>query len=329
VAPRGPGDLGPEADVADPRRVTRPRVLVTGGAGFVGANLVRRLVDEHEIRVLDSGVARSTNVLPAGVERVEADIRDTAAVRDAMSGVSAVVHLAAAGNVVESVADPGANFDVNVRGSLSVLDAARAAGVERLVVASTGGALMGNAPGPVDETSVPRPLSPYGASKAAVEAYCHAYAGSYGLRTVILRFANLYGPFSAHKKGVVTAFFRALDAGQPLVVYGDGQASRDFMYVDDICSAIERALSADVPGGTTAHVATGIETTVDELAALCSEVAGRPGHPVEHRPARTGEVERNVGSYQMAQKLLGFEPSVSLREGLEATWRWYQQSLFR
>jgi UDP-glucose 4-epimerase len=305
------------------------RVLVTGGAGFVGANLVRRLTGEYDVRVLDSGAAGSTNVLPAGVELVPADIRDGDAVTDALAGVTAVVHLAAAGSVVESVTDPWGNFDVNVRGSLQVLDAARAAGVERIVVASTGGALMGNAPGPVDETSVPRPLSPYGASKAAMEAYCHAYAGSYGLRSVILRFANLYGPFSAHKKGVVSAFFRALDRGEPLVVYGDGQASRDFMYVDDICSAIERALVADVPGGTTAHVATGVETTIDELAALCSEVAGRPGHPVRHRPTRTGEVERNVGSYQMAHKLLGFEPAVSLRDGLAATWRWYQQSLLR
>jgi UDP-glucose 4-epimerase len=306
-----------------------PRVLVTGGAGFVGANLVRRLAGRYDVRVLDSGVAGSANVLPAGVELVTGDIRDGEAVADALAGVTAVVHLAAAGNVVESVQDPWANFDVNVRGSLQVLDGARAAGVERIVVASTGGALMGNAQGPVDESSVPRPLSPYGASKAAVEAYCHAYAGSYGLRSIILRFANLYGPFSAHKKGVVNSFFRALEHGEPLVVYGDGQASRDFMYVDDICSAIERALSADVPGGTTAHVATGVETSIDELATLCSLVAGRPGHPLEHPAARAGEVERNVGSYQMARKLLGFEPSVTLREGLEATWRWYQQSLFR
>lgn len=305
------------------------RILVTGGAGFVGTNLVRRVSGRCAVRVLDSGVAGSTNVLPGDVELVRADIRDGDALRRALTGVAAVVHLAAAGNVVESVRDPHANFDVNVRGSLVVLDAARDAGVERIVVASTGGALMGNAPGPVHEGTVPRPLSPYGASKAAMEAYCHAYAGSYGLRSVILRFANLYGPHSGHKKGVVTTFFRALHRGEPLTVFGDGNSSRDFMHVDDICSAIELALEADVPGGTTTHVATGVETTVDELAALCSEVAGRPGHPVEHRPARTGEVERNVGSYRLAQELLGFEPAVPLGEGLEDTWRWYQQSLFR
>ena len=302
-------------------------VLVTGGAGFVGANLVRRL-GAHELRVLDSLVTGSKDDLPPEVELIEGDVRDADAVAEAMDGVAAVVHLAAAGSVVESVASPWHNFDVNVKGTLTVLDAARVAGVERVVLASTGGALMGNASGPVDEQSVPRPLSPYGASKAAGEAYAHAYAGSYGLRTIALRFANLYGPFSGHKKGVVTAFFRALDAGRPLVVHGDGNASRDFMHVADICTAIDLALRADLPGGTTLHVATGVETTVDELADLCRQVAGRPEHPVEHRDRRTGEVERNVAGYRLAEQLLGFRPSVPLRDGLASTWRWYQDHVF-
>jgi UDP-glucose 4-epimerase len=187
---------------------------------------------------------------------------------------------------------------------------------------------MGNAPGPVDEESVPRPLSPYGASKAAAEAYAHAYAGSYGLRTIALRFANLYGPFSGHKKGVVTAFLRALHAGQPLVVHGDGRASRDFLHVADICTAIELALQADVPGGTTLHVATGVETSIDELADLCRDVAGLPEHPVEHRNRRVGEVERNVAGYRLAEELLGFRPAVALRDGLADTWSWYRDHVF-
>jgi UDP-glucose 4-epimerase len=308
--------------------VTAGRVLVTGGAGFVGANLVRRLDGYGAVRVLDSLVAGSKDNLPPDVELVEGDIRDADAVADAMADVTAVVHLAAAGSVVDSVASPWENFEVNVRGSLTVLDGARQAGVERIVLASTGGALMGNAPGPVDEASVPRPLSPYGASKAAVEAYAHAYAGSYGLRTIALRFANLYGPWSGHKKGVVTAFFRALDAGDPLVVHGDGNASRDFMHVSDICAAIELALGADVPGGTTLHVATGVETTVDGLADLCRQVAGRPDHPVEHRNRRVGEVDRNVASYRLAEQLLGFRPRVALRDGLADTWSWYRDNVF-
>jgi UDP-glucose 4-epimerase len=308
--------------------MTVDRLLVTGGAGFVGANLLRRLGGHRAVRVLDSLVTGAKDNLPPDVELVEGDIRDADAVADAMAGVSAVVHLAAAGSVVDSVASPWENFDVNVRGTLTVLDGARRAGVERVVLASTGGALMGNAPGPVDEESVPRPLSPYGASKAAAEAYACAYAGSYGLRTIALRFANLYGPFSGHKKGVVTAFFRALDAGRPLVVHGDGRASRDFMHVTDICAAIELALGADVPGGTTLHVATGVETTVDELADLCRQVAGRPDHPLEHRDRRVGEVDRNVASYRLAEQVLGFRPAVALRDGLADTWSWYRDHVF-
>lgn len=304
------------------------RVLVTGGAGFVGANLVRRLGGSRQLRVLDNLVTGSKEALPSDVELLEGDIRDADAVAEAVAGATAVVHLAAAGSVVDSVASPWENFEVNVRGTLTVLDGARRAGVERVVLASTGGALMGNALGPVDEESVPRPLSPYGASKAAAEAYASAYAGSYGLRTIALRFANLYGPFSGHKKGVVTAFFRALDAGEPLVVHGDGRASRDFMHVADICTAIELALGADVPGGTTLHVATGVETSIDELADLCRDVAGQPEHPVEHRDRRVGEVERNVASYRRAEQVLGFRPAVALRDGLRDTWSWYGDNVF-
>lgn len=303
------------------------RVLVTGGAGFVGANLVRRL-DASHVRVVDSLVAGTEANLPDAVDLAVCDIRDGEALARALDGVVAVVHLAAAGSVVESVSDPVANFDVNVRGTLRVLEAVRAAGVERVVLASTGGALIGDAVPPVDERSLPRPLSPYGASKAAGEAYAHAYARSYGLRTVCLRFANVYGPYSAHKKGAVPVFFRALAQGRPLQIYGDGGASRDFMHVDDICAAIEAALVAEVKGGTVVHVATGVETSVGELAQLCAEVSGRPGHPVAYQPPRAAEVQRNFASYDLAQRLLGFTPRVRLRDGLARTWQWYEEHVF-
>ena len=305
-------------------------VLVTGGAGFVGANLVRRLERAGRgVRVLDTLAAgRREYLAGTSAELVVADILDTGAVTEAMAGVQHVVHLAAAGSVVDSVRDPWGNFESNVRGTLSVLDAARRAGVARLVFSSTGGALIGDAPPPVSEQSVPRPLSPYGASKAAAEAYCSAFARCYGLGVVALRFANVYGPFSGHKKGAVTAFFRALHAGEPLTVFGDGTASRDFMHVDDICAALHLALTTDLPGGTVMHVATGVETTVNELAALCAEVAGKPDHPVERQPARPGEVDRNFARYDLAAELMGFQPSVKLRDGLEQTWRWYAEHVF-
>ena len=298
------------------------RVLVTGGAGFVGANLVRRLSGRCAVRVLDSGVGGAANVLPADVELITADIRDGDAVRRAADGVGAVVHLAAAGNVVESVRDPHANFDVNVRGSLSVLDAARDADVERIVVASTGGALMGNAPGPVHEGSVPRPLSPYGASKAAMEAYCHAYAGSYGLRSVILRFANLYGPFSGHKKGVVTTFFRALHRGEPLTIFGDGEQTRDFVNVADVVQANLRAGDSRGVSGAF-NIGSGTRITINHLVTLLREASGL-SPVVRHGPPRAGDVRDSLADISAARDAFGFAPSGDMRAGLAEYWAWAQ-----
>jgi UDP-glucose 4-epimerase len=311
--------------MAEPRRV-----LVTGGAGFVGATLVRRLAGAgHLVRVLDNYSTGDRSYLDGvDAELAEGDIRDGSALDAALAGMDAVVHLAAAGSVVTSVADPAANFDVNVVGTFRVLDAARRAGVERTVQASTGGALIGDAVPPVTERSLPKPLSPYGASKLAGEGYAHAFAAAYGLRTVALRFANVYGPWSAHKRGAMTLFFRAIQAGQPIVIYGDGSASRDYTHVDDIARAIEAVLERDVPGGTALHIASGVETTVRELADLCRAAAGAPDHPVEHRPARAGEVGRNFASYDLARQMLGYAPSISREDGIRRTWQWFQESVF-
>ena len=212
------------------------RVLVTGGAGFVGATLVRRLVGSgYAVRVLDNlTTGDRSHIDGVDAELVEADIRDAKALEAALSGVQTVVHLAAAGSVVKSIEDPVTNFEVNVVGTFQVLDAVRRAGLERTVLASTGGALIGDALPPVNEQSLPKPISPYGASKLAGEGYAHAFASAFGLRTVSLRFANVYGPWSERKQGAMTMFFRAIDAGEPIVIYGDGSASRDYTHVDDI-----------------------------------------------------------------------------------------------
>jgi UDP-glucose 4-epimerase len=306
-------------------------VLVTGGAGFIGATVVRRLVGAgHSVRVLDNYATGDPAYLDgAGAEVIRGDIRDQRALDAALSGIRAVVHLAAAGSVIESIADPETNFSFNVLGTFRVLDAARRAGAERVVMASTGGALIGDAVPPVDERSLPKPISPYGASKLAGEGYAHAFAGAYGLRTVALRFANVYGPWSAHKRGAVTLFFRAIEAGEPIVIYGDGSASRDYLHVEDIARAIELSLARDIPGGTVLHIASGVETTVTELAGLCAAAAGAPDHPVEYRPARAGEVGRNFASYDLAREVLGYQPTISREAGLRGTWEWFQKFVFR
>jgi len=301
------------------------RVLVTGGCGFIGANLVPLLVARGaDVRVLDDLSNSAPDPLPDGAELVAGDVRDPDAVARAAAGADAVIHLAAAGNVVESVADPAANFDVNARGTLTVLQGATDAGADRFVFASTGGALIGDAPPPVDESSVPRPISPYGASKLAGEGYCHAFRGSYGLPTIALRFANVYGPRSAHKRGAVTRFIAGALRGEPLVLYGDGRASRDFLYVDDICAGILAALDAPDAGGAV-HLASGRETTIGELARLVLAATGARV-PIEHRPARRGEVERNVASAGLAETVLGWRPATGLEDGLAATVEWFRSA---
>jgi UDP-glucose 4-epimerase len=317
--------------MTEPVVIAPQRVLVTGGAGFVGATLVRRLAGSgHSVRVFDNYSTGNPGYLDGvDAELVEGDIRDTGALDAALAGIESIIHLAAAGSVVMSVADPVMNFEVNVLGTFRVLDAARRAGVERVVLASTGGALIGDALPPVNEFSLPKPISPYGASKLAGEGYAHAFAKSFGMRTVALRFANIYGPWSGHKKGAMTVFFRALHTGQPIVIYGDGTSSRDYTHVDDIAHALQLALEGDVPGGTVLHIASGVETTITELADLCRNAAGQPDHPMEYQPRRVGEVDRNFATYDLAKQVLGYTPGISREDGIAQTWAWYQEHVFQ
>jgi UDP-glucose 4-epimerase len=299
-------------------------VLVTGGAGFIGANLLRRLDSSHDVRVLDNLVRGQRELLPEDrdVEFVVGDIRDPDAVARAVRGVEVIIHLAAFGSVVDSVADPVENFEINARGTFEVLRGAANAGVERFVFASTGGAIMGDQEPPIDERSLPWPISPYGASKLCGEAYLHAFAGSFGMRPVALRFANVYGPYSAHKKGVVTRWIRAALAGGTFEIYGDGAASRDYLHVADLCRGIIAAAESDL-SDEVLHLASERETTLGELAELIIELAGADVDVVHH-PKRPGEVERNFARAKRAKALLGWEPELSLREGMQDTIEWFR-----
>jgi UDP-glucose 4-epimerase len=306
-------------------------ILVTGGAGFVGATLVRRLAASgYRVRVLDNlSTGDEAHLAGVDAELVQGDIRDVDALDSALTGLDAVIHLAAAGSVVGSVQDPVGNFESNVLGTFRVLDAARRAGVRRTVQASTGGALIGDANPPVNEQSLPKPLSPYGASKLAGEGYAHAYAQTYGLTTVAVRFGNVYGPWCARKRGVLNVYFESLHSGAPLIIYGDGSASRDYVHVSDIAQALQLALEKDIPGGTVLHAASGVETPLHVLADLCRQAAGLPDHPIEYRPARLGEVGRNFASYDLAHQLLGYSPTVKREDGIPLLWQWFKDEVFR
>lgn len=302
------------------------RALITGGRGFIGVNLVQSLKDTRRLNVLDSFARASpTGWIEGAADLFNADIVEPSGLAPAFQGVSDVVHLAAYGSVMESIADPKINFSINVEGTFNVLQAAIAAGVRRLIFASTGGALIGDATPPVTEMALPKPISPYGASKLCGEAYCHAFAKSNGLETICLRFGNVYGPHSAHKKGAVTLFIKALMNDEPIVIHGDGSASRDYIHVYDLCAGITAALDAPLHGGEVFHLASGRETTVLDLANILRNVAGKPHHPIEFKPARRGEVARNFANYSKAKATFGFEPEWSIEDGLASTWEWFIQ----
>ena len=307
------------------------RVLVTGGAGFIGANLIRMLMDQESEVVVVDNLSTSDRAYLEGldVELYEKDIRNPDDLLPCFDGVDAVIHLAAYGNVVDSIQSPVENFRVNAQGTLNVLEASRAAGVEKFVMASTGGALMGNAPPPVDEHSVPQPISPYGASKLAGEGYCSAYATSYGMNTACCRFGNVYGEYSAHKKGVITRYINQIHLDQPITIYGDGESMRDYIYVGDLCRGILQALAQDTGSFNVFHLATGSGTRISELADIIYSFFPDRPRRIRHEPARTGEVDKNFANYAKAQKALGFEPHLSLREGLEKTVNWYRQHVLR
>jgi UDP-glucose 4-epimerase len=301
-------------------------LLLTGGCGFIGSNLIRMMIKKgHEIRVLDNLSKGSRDYIEAyQVEFVKGDIRDSSDVSRAMDGVGGVIHLAAYGSVVESVQDPEENFDINVRGTFTVLNEARKAGVKKVVFSSTGGALIGNAEPPVNEDSLPRPISPYGSGKLCCEAYCSSFAHSYDMNITALRFANVIGPVSWHKKGAVTAFMKSIINDNNIKIYGDGTATRDFLYVDDLCWGIISAYEKSLQGFNPIHLAGGKEVSVRELADLIISVSGKIDHPIEYLPGRRGEVDRNFANYDLANKLLGFEPKTPLNKAIELTWEWFQ-----
>ena len=296
-------------------------ILVTGGAGFIGANLARLLLDEgHRLRVLDNFTTGQRHYLEGlDLEVIEGSILDRDVVAGAVAGRDGVVHLAAQTGVPGSLVDPFHDCETNVVGTLTVLDACRRAGVRRFVFASSN-APLGRQPPPATEEKAPLPISPYGASKLAGEGYCLAYHGSWGLGTVVLRFANVYGPFSEHKESVVAKFFKDIVAEGEIVIDGDGQQTRDFIYVGDLCRAILLALEREV-SGEVFQIVMGEETSILELAEAVQEVTGRSVE-AEHGPPRQGDIRKNYSAVEKVGRALGWQPEVDLFRGLELTWDW-------
>jgi UDP-glucose 4-epimerase len=301
-----------------------PTTLVTGGAGFIGSTLVRLLAERgYSVRVFDNLSTGSTaNLEGTDAELVEGDVRDVEALERAAAGSELVFHLAAGTGVVPSIADPFADFDLNARGTLAALWAARNAGASRLVFSSSN-APLGAGAYPASEDKPTAPLSPYGASKAAGEAYCSAFHGAYGFDAVAVRFSNAYGPRSAHKSNVIPLFIKRLLAGEDLVVFGDGSQTRDFVFVTDLADGLVRAAERDGVGGEVFQLASGVETSVNNLVERLAAVSGREPR-VRREPPRPGEILRNYSLVEKAREHLGYSPSVGLEDGLRRTYEWFE-----
>lgn len=301
------------------------KILITGGCGFVGTNLVHLTTPAgHQVRVLDDESMGHRSALgDLEVEFVKGSVSDPEAVAAAVQGMDAIVHLAADTRVMDSIENPVRNFESNVIGSFTLLQGMREAGVKRIVAASTGGAILGEVPCPVHEEVMPRPLSPYGASKLAMEGYLSAFDGAYGFKCAALRFSNVYGPRSLHKGSVVAMFMRQIINGDELTVYGDGEQIRDYVYVDDLVKGIVTALQAEVAG--VFQLGTGIPTTLNRLIAEIREVVGPlRDFKVNYIDKRDGEIVNTYCDISKAKAAFGYEVPTTLREGLADTWSWFQ-----
>ena len=304
------------------------RCVVTGGAGFIGSNLVDALLARgDEVTIIDDlSTGRRENLdqaLAGGAELAEIDIRDAVSVA-ALAGRAApdvVFHLAAQIDVRKSVADPAFDASINIGGTANVLEAARAAGTKRVVFISTGGGMYGEGEGqslPLPESTPPAPMSPYGLSKHSAEGYVALFGRLYGLSGVSLRLGNVYGPRQdpLGEAGVIAIFCGKLEAGERPTVFGDGRQTRDYIYVDDVVSAILAAARSDATGPI--NVGTGIETDVLELARRLGELRGVEFEP-EFAPAREGEVQRISIDPSRADEELGWKAKVGLEDGLRRT----------
>jgi len=305
------------------------KILITGGAGFIGSHLAEQLLTSgHHVRVLDNLSTGKRSNLPADdvLEFIQGDIRDINAVQAAVNGVDAIVHLAAVASVQASVDDPLSTHATNFDGTLNLLEAARHAGVRRFLYASSAAIYGNNEDLPISEEASPQPMTPYAADKLAGEHYLRFYHQKFGLDTTSFRFFNIFGPRqdpSSPYSGVISIFCDRLQRGEPVAIYGDGGQTRDFVYVGDLARVLVRALSLRTLAGQVINVGRGQQSS---LLDLVSALEALSGYKLECRyePARHGDIRHSCADVRRLQANL-FVPETDLRSGLEALLSYQQQ----
>jgi len=307
--------------------------LVTGGAGFIGSNLVDELLRRgHRVRVLDNLSTGRPENLAAVRERIDffnADICNLETIRPCFAGVDYVLHLAALPSVPRSVADPISANRVNIEGTLNVLLAAREAGVKRVVFAASSAAYGDNPILPRVESHEPRPMSPYALTKVAGEYYCQIFTRLYGVEAVALRYFNIFGPRQnphSQYSGVLSKFIAAYIEGTTPTIFGDGEQSRDFTYIDNVVDATLRACTAPNAPGRAINVGVGGRFTLNQTIALLNQIFGKQVTP-RYDPPRSGDVLHSQADISLARQVLGYEPKVPYEQGLKKTVEWYRAEL--
>lgn len=301
------------------------KVLVTGGAGFIGSHIVDRLSPDNKVIVLDNLSSGSLSNLEKSKDRitfVKGDILDKALVKKVVAGVEFVFHLAADVGNIRSIEDPYFNMDVNIRGMINLLEACLNSNVKRLVYSSSS-AIFGEAKYlPIDEDHPINPESPYGVSKLAAEKYCFAYYKVHGVPITALRYFNVYGPRqgSSEYANVIPIFIGKIKEGKPLTIFGDGKQTRDFVFVEDVATANILAATQPAAIGQMFNIATGKKGDIEELVSILNQITGRE-NPVNHADARAGEVRDSQANIKKAQKTLGYIPQTDFKEGLLLTWQ--------
>jgi len=305
--------------------------LVTGGAGFIGSNIVEELLKRgQKVRVLDNfSTGKRENILPflGRIELIEGDIRNYRVVREAVEGVDLILHQAALPSVPRSIKDPITANEVNVGGTLNLLNAAKNTGVKRIVYASSSSVYGNSETLPKKEDMIPEPISPYAVSKLAGEKYCKVFYEVYGLETVILRYFNVFGRMqdpTSQYSGAIAKFINAFLNNKPLTVYGDGEQSRDFTFVDDVVKANLLVANCSLNhSGEVFNVARGRRVSLNQIIKILEEIFGRDNQVIYTDP-RLGDVRCSEADISKIKTKLGFEPKISFEEELEKTVGWYR-----
>lgn len=302
------------------------KILVTGGLGFIGSQLVRRLYEVGcYVEVIDKNEFSTTHYLDGVSCNIhELDLSCTDRVYEIVSGCDAVFHLAASGNVIQSIQNPTGNFTNNVLCTLNVLEAMRLSGCSRLIFSSTGGALMGDTKPPISELSLPSPISPYGASKAACESYIEAYSACFGIDYTIFRFGNVIGRNSSHKKGVLQRYHKAIKKNENIEVYGN--PTRDFISADDVVNVLLLAVTNEATLNQKIQLATGAETSIRDLAQLMIEYYDTPTF-IKQTVWRHGEVQTNYADTQKFKRIFMDYKMKSFEEALRETLKYLDQDV--